>query len=371
MISRPQHNRAIRAILAVIAISSLLMVFRIASLDSSSRPVEAAGSIPGSNPQALIPEVGEPPTAWIDGYLAVADRHPGIAENASIEKLAEPWETRIEQDVIAVGEMPREAPAVDSVRAAPVPDEPPVEKVRVPGTIVSTAIPTPKSVHNTPVETQPLFSARRPRAVKVAQSRPVEPVTLEKRSAAITADAPATVSVERYQRLNRRGEIVTAEESWSCVRDNRSDLVWEVKTDDGGLHDAGHLYSWYDPSLGRDAGVRDGGRCAGGVDCDTHAYQTELNRQGLCGVDEWRLPGKQELLTLVALGDRENSATIDKEYFPRTASSWYWTASSNDKRPGYAWYVLFRNGIPLNDLKARPKHIRLVSGTRLIMASRN
>ena len=32
----------------------------------------------------------------------------------------------------------------------------------------------------------------------------------------------------------------------------------------------------------------------------------------------------------------------------------------NESQPEYAWYVLFRNGVKLNDLKERPKHIRLV-----------
>ena len=49
-----------------------------------------------------------------------------------------------------------------------------------------------------------------------------------------------------------------------------------------------------------------------------------------------------------------------EQYFPETRASWYWTSSENKSRDDVAWYVLFRNGLALNDLKERPKHIRLV-----------
>ena len=32
--------------------------------------------------------------------------------------------------------------------------------------------------------------------------------------------------------------------SWSCVRDNNSGLVWEVKSTDGGIHDRENIYRW-------------------------------------------------------------------------------------------------------------------------------
>ncbi len=188
---------------------------------------------------------------------------------------------------------------------------------------------------------------------------------------AASKPTPSTASVktaDRFERLDIAAGNTADSETWSCVADTQTALVWEVKTIDGGVRDTTHSYSWFDPDLDSQAGVADGGRCSGGVKCDTHHYQVSLNQQRLCGFDDWRLPTREELKTLIKMKAKKSSATIDENFFPGAAASWYWTASSNDSNPGYAWYVLFRNGIPLNDLKARPKHVRLVRGGKLAVA---
>src|SRR5262249_26843575 len=35
---------------------------------------------------------------------------------------------------------------------------------------------------------------------------------------------------------------------WSCIRDQVTGLWWEVKTNDGGLHDRDRTYTWFDSS---------------------------------------------------------------------------------------------------------------------------
>jgi len=84
--------------------------------------------------------------------------------------------------------------------------------------------------------------------------------------------------------------------------------------------------------------------------------------RNLCGYSDWRLPTRAELETPVEYNDDPKQATINKAYFPKAVPNWYWTASEHPNREAYAWYVLFKNGVALNDLKERPKHIRLVSG---------
>ena len=88
--------------------------------------------------------------------------------------------------------------------------------------------------------------------------------------------------------------------SWLCIRDNVTGLTWEVPGDSG-LTSAENRYTWYqpDPLLnGGDAGRANGGLCAGS-ECDTYAFIRPLNDAGLCGFQDWRLPTRRELFSLV------------------------------------------------------------------------
>jgi len=179
-------------------------------------------------------------------------------------------------------------------------------------------------------------------------------------------------SLASFIKLGNTGkELAVTEPDWVCVKDTGNGLVWENKTSNGGLQDMNHSFSWYQsrpdpnsPLATLISGVANGGRCAGGIACDTQSYVRVMNARKLCGYSDWRLPTREEMLTLVKFSNDKESASIDNQFFPNTVPSWYWTASDNKQQSEYAWYVLFRNGIPLNDLKKRPKHIRLVRGKK-------
>ena len=183
----------------------------------------------------------------------------------------------------------------------------------------------------------------------------------------IKADAAktfATIIGNGFVKIANTGEALDDDAAkWECVEDKNNSLVWEVKKNDGGIRDKAFSYSWLHNMNGENIGKSNGGRCKGSVSCDTSSFVRAINEQKLCGYTDWRLPAKEELETLVEYNDNPKEATINKAYFPEAIPSWYWTASENPQREGYAWYVLFRNGIALNDLKERPKHIRLVRGT--------
>jgi hypothetical protein len=48
-----------------------------------------------------------------------------------------------------------------------------------------------------------------------------------------------------FTKLSATGaELQASETTWSCVKDNVTGLVWEVKTDDNGIHDKDSTYRW-------------------------------------------------------------------------------------------------------------------------------
>jgi hypothetical protein len=149
--------------------------------------------------------------------------------------------------------------------------------------------------------------------------------------------------------------------SWNCVKDNVTGLTWEIKTTDSGLHDMYNGYSWYEPDNtknGGNAGTQNGGQCKGS-DCDTNAYVKAVNAIGYCSYKDWRLPTRQELMSIVDLS-RVNP-TIDTTYFPNTQSNWFWSSSRNAYNSGYVWGVDFDYGDSSSFSKeSNAVHVRLV-----------
>jgi len=147
--------------------------------------------------------------------------------------------------------------------------------------------------------------------------------------------------------------------NWACTRDNVTGLLWEVKTTSG-LRSEGHTYTWYNPDAdlnGGEPGLAKGGRCTGSG-CDTQAYAEAVNATGLCGGKDWRLPKRQELLSIVDNG--RFKPAIDSGFFPHTPVGYYWSSSSYADQAGSAWQVYFLYGESYANSKNQPGHVRLV-----------
>lgn len=62
----------------------------------------------------------------------------------------------------------------------------------------------------------------------------------------------------------------------------------------------------------------------------------------LGGHDDWRLPSKKELITIIDYGRADPA--VDPTFFPDTKRGWYWTATSRAVDPSYAWSIFSANG---------------------------
>lgn len=194
-----------------------------------------------------------------------------------------------------------------------------------------------------------------------------------------------------YSKIANDGSVLpnsatlgSAPGDWACTRDNTTGLIWEVKTDDGGLRDKDHRYTWYEPETNRNggnAGSTGSDSCAstlpGGL-CNMQAYRTAVNalagNSRLCGATDWRLPDLAELHTLIHYGVPISDPSIDIAWFPNSISStggihfngFYWSRETNAKFPNAGWGVYFSpvavGGYVEGFDKIALRHVRLVRG---------
>ncbi len=185
-----------------------------------------------------------------------------------------------------------------------------------------------------------------------------------------------------FTKLNELGDAVDDDSVvWDCVRDNVTGLVWEVKTNDMGIHDKDYTYTWYSTDTasngGFDGGIGNGRTCAL-TTCNTEAFIERVNTDGLCGFFDWRLPTHHELLSIVNYGT-SNNVFADSTLFPNTGDYevvsgettplWYWTNVPNaDGVQGdaamSAWAIDFATGNDNFVNKTTTQYIRLVRAGR-------
>jgi hypothetical protein len=134
--------------------------------------------------------------------------------------------------------------------------------------------------------------------------------------------------------------------AWSCVKDNVTGLTWEVKTHlpTANLQDRSWTYSWFNSAnISGEKGTEAGGTCFQAGRCDTEKYVQDINAQGLCGHNDWRMPNQQELIGLTLLGT--TTPTIDITAFPNAISLNHWSGSGYAGQANLARYVSFVYGL--------------------------
>lgn len=154
---------------------------------------------------------------------------------------------------------------------------------------------------------------------------------------------------------------------WTCVLDNVTGLMWEVKESDSSHpRYGGHYYSWYSEDENSNGG-------SSGYDqlpeqqcatppCHTQNYVRWLNQLSLCGYSDWRMPSVSELLSISV--SSQVVPALDTEYFPNHFSPRYFTRNTLASDPQLAWYVYFTDSTVSSTNKSDGSHLRLVRSAR-------
>jgi hypothetical protein len=153
----------------------------------------------------------------------------------------------------------------------------------------------------------------------------------------------AAINPMSYSRVRLAGVINYPLES--CVRDNVTGLVWEGKTASGARAGSNNY-----TNLGNNAAT------------DASGYVAAVNASNLCGFNDWRLPTRMELLTLVDYGIA-TSPKLNTTWFPNSAGTGYWAAEGGTN-PNGAWIVGFEGTSGRSSEESRSDFfaVRLVRG---------
>jgi hypothetical protein len=156
-------------------------------------------------------------------------------------------------------------------------------------------------------------------------------------------DANYTINPMSYTKLDGSGNALSdSAVSWAMVRDNVTDLIWEVKTSLGkganynDPHNADNYYYWYDSNPvtnGGDAGSPGNGKTT----FSTEDFIKALNTAHYGGYTDWRMPSIQELKSIARFDMATNQPNITSSYFPNSQVSLYWSSTTYTLYPGSAW----------------------------------
>lgn len=188
------------------------------------------------------------------------------------------------------------------------------------------------------------------------------------------ATVDAAIHDTKYVAIDASGNELAAPNGQApCVVDRYTGLMWATKSDDGGLHDLRHTYSWYAPNEANEPngvdyrGLANGGVCQGS-DCDTWAYVNKVNEAGHCGFNDWRVPLRDELASISDPRKTKSPPTTNTAFFTHAQPVDYWSSNDYHFQFDAAWVWDFKYGHDRVEWKKTPRPVRLVRGKALQLA---
>ncbi|MBF0470123.1 MAG: DUF1566 domain-containing protein [Gammaproteobacteria bacterium] len=162
--------------------------------------------------------------------------------------------------------------------------------------------------------------------------------------------------VDIYAKIGSDGSTLSdGATNFVCVEDKQNRLMWEVKSNDGSIHDRDDQYALV----------------------SINNLLAQANGVAPCSFDDWRMPTQDELATLIYCSSgptrREleaagcnadhNTPTIDTNYFPQVQTgkeAYYWSSPQNSYTSDEGWGVNFYNGSVTVDDSRNLHYVRLV-----------
>lgn len=153
-----------------------------------------------------------------------------------------------------------------------------------------------------------------------------------------------TVNPMSFTKLGRKGRPVDDASGWAegyrSVLDNNTGLVWEVKSPKkGDVNFCSDKYTWKQAQ---------------------NDYIKSLNRKRYGGFNDWRLPNKDELRSIIDYG--RTGPAVDTRYFPNCQSDFYWTAVPYNMQKPFVWGIFFGLGSGICYTPSSERYVRAVRG---------
>jgi len=168
----------------------------------------------------------------------------------------------------------------------------------------------------------------------------------------------SNIGIADFVKLSHEGEVLDFENSnWSCILDQKTSLVWEVKSEKEGLQYTMNTYTWFDGDTGRQNNMYSN-NCYWGEGCNTQSFIDDINEAQLCTYSNWRLPTRSELKTIINYYD--DDILIDLDFFPNTQMGTCWTSMTAKDNPSLAYEIPFFFGGSIVREKSIDTYIRLV-----------
>lgn len=171
-----------------------------------------------------------------------------------------------------------------------------------------------------------------------------------------------------YTKFDSNGDEISNDALvFSCVRDNFTGLIWEVKqpTSIPEFSDFRAVENYYS----MDESLESSAVCSDTSDgCTVEQYVEAVNDSAFCGGANWRLPTYLEMMSIMDYGDLDQDSLLPAEFFPYSPNNvalghkFYWVSDSSAEggADDFHWVIDMATGDDAAIVESRGAYIRLV-----------